>query len=51
MLFYLGIAVVVLQVIIAYELYVLTDHGIAEIILAIGRATNSITQALAKRRD
>jgi hypothetical protein len=49
MLLYLGIAIVVLQVIIAFELYVLADHGIAEILLAIGQATNSIVQALAKR--
>jgi len=49
MLLYLVIAIVVLLTVIAVELYILIDRGIAEVLLRIAQSTNSIVQALPKR--
>jgi len=45
----LGIAVVVLLVVIAVELYILIEHGIGAIITKIADATNHITQLLPRK--
>jgi hypothetical protein len=57
----LGIAVVFLLVVIAFELYLLVDHGIAEILFKmshamntlndIERATNGVIRALSKQSE